>query len=339
MNAHQAQFSWYRSGIAAKLRKCYSSSLLLRLDQQENSRVNFGTCTPSLGRYERTIAVPDSPRKGDVTENSSPPEKKVKSMPAAVNMDIRKALTAYLRASAHLADILAKEQPASLGEPDPGRGKRRTDWATDLPCLASVAGEKSDPHCVSTRMKSHEAVRVYIAGCEGLKALSREFSLPLYKIGTTQGDLLQRLAELDADQYAANYRHGKKMVTEPGFNRWSLTTLDFNLPKSPTVRSGSSLAPLRLRLPGTLAPDAFERLLRDALAGISLATWLKTAEGQRHFAELGSIWSGRIATRLTPMAQNRVSRRRRRFMSFAAQTCRGFVRLWNPSLRPTDGVR
>lgn len=224
-------------------------------------------------------------------------------------MDIRKALTTYLRASAHLADILAKEEPASLGEPHLGRGKRRADWATDLPCLASVAGEKSDPHRVSTSMKSHEAVRVYIAGCEGLKTLSREFSLPLYKIGTTQGDLLQRLAELDADQYAANYRHGKKMITEPGFNRWSLTTLDFDLPKAPNSPVWIEPRALRLRLPSSLAPDAFERLLRDALAGISLATWLKTAEGQRHFAELG-IDLERVH-RYTPYAygaKSRVSR-------------------------------
>jgi hypothetical protein len=46
-------------------------------------------------------------------------------------------------------------------------------------------------------------VRVYVAGCEGLKTLSEECQLPLFKIGTTRGDLLRRLAELEADRYGA----------------------------------------------------------------------------------------------------------------------------------------
>ncbi len=158
-------------------------------------------------------------------------------------------------------------------------------------------------------MASHETVRIYIAGCEGLKTLSREFSLPLYKIGTTQGDLLQRLAELDADQYAANYRHGKKMITEPGFNRWSLTTLDFDLPKALNSPIWIEPRALRVRLPRSTSPDAFERLVREALSEISLATWLETADGQRHFAELGIDLER--AHRYTPYAygaKSRVSR-------------------------------
>ena len=153
-------------------------------------------------------------------------------MPASVNANFRKALNTYLRASAHLVDILAKEESATLAEARPRRRKVRSDWGSNLPPLNSVGTEKSDPDRASPAMSSHETVRIYVAGCDGLKALAREFSLPLFKIGTTRGDLLQRLAVLGADQYAANYRHGRKMITEPGFNRWSLTTLDFDLPKS-----------------------------------------------------------------------------------------------------------
>src|ERR1700722_3562797 len=196
-------------------------------------------------------------------------------MPTSLNVDIRTALDAYLRASAHLVDILTKEE----SEPPAAevllhRKRPPSDWALNFPVLPSKLLGKSEPGCASTRMTSHETVRVYIAGCDGLKALAREFCLPLFKIGTTQADLLKRLAELDADKYAANYRHGKKMVTEPGFTRWNLTTIDFDLPKAPNSPIWIEPRALRLRLPRSLAPDAFERLLPDALAGISLASWL-----------------------------------------------------------------
>jgi hypothetical protein len=227
-------------------------------------------------------------------------------MPALVNANFRKALNTYLRASAHLVDILAKEEPATLAEARPSRRKVRSDWGSNLPPLNSVGTEKSDPDRASPAMSSHETVRIYVAGCDGLKALAREFSLPLFKISTTRSDLLQRLAVLGADQYAANYRHGRKMITEPGFNRWSLTTLDFDLPKSLNSPIWIEPRALRVRLPRSLSADDFERLVRDALAGISLATWLETADGQRHFAELGIDLAR--AQRYTPYAYGAKSR-------------------------------
>ena len=164
-------------------------------------------------------------------------------MSVSVNRDIGSALESYRRASEHLASILEKETPASLAEKPLKREKSRSDWTPNLPLLPLAAAATSDLDRPPTRVNPHESLRVYIAGCEGLKSLAREFCLPLYKIGTTQGDLLQRLAELDADKYAANYRHGKKMVTEPGFNRWNLTTLDFDLPKAPNSPIWMNLAP------------------------------------------------------------------------------------------------
>ncbi len=64
---------------------------------------------------------------------------------------------------------------------------------------------------------SDVVVWVYVLGCPGLQELAQLLDLPLFKIGTTEGSLQDRLHELGRDNYGASYRTPTGLVREPGF--------------------------------------------------------------------------------------------------------------------------
>jgi hypothetical protein len=125
---------------------------------------------------------------------------------------------------------------------------------------------------------------VYVAGCEGLRTLSKDLQLPLFKIGSSGNDILNRVAQLNADRYAGGYRENDKLVIDPGFDCWKFMTMDYTLPRS----SGSPLriepCALRVKLPKSMSRRQFEGQLRKELAPISLAHWLKTEGSQLYLA-------------------------------------------------------
>jgi hypothetical protein len=124
--------------------------------------------------------------------------------------------------------------------------------------------------------------------------------LPLFKIGSTSIDLLQRLADLGADRYAAACHDGGNVAIDAGFDRWTLVTIDYTLPR--VIESPVWVEPraLRVKLPKWLSTQLFEERFREALEPISLAKWLKTEEAQIHLAGLGRNRSR--AERFTPYA-------------------------------------
>jgi hypothetical protein len=206
------------------------------------------------------------------------------------------ALRNLYAASERIASILSGNFDSELGLATRPKARASLNWL-------SVADDgESNPRTGSIDGRTgggvHNIVRIYVAGCEGLKTLSEQCQLPLFKIGTTRGDLLRRLAELEADRYGAGRRIRGRVARDSGFERWKFMTMDFGLRRA----SGSPVwiepRALRVTLGDSISAEQFEDRLRGALKPISLATWMKTEEGRQHFSAIGL--SPTIGERYTP---------------------------------------
>jgi hypothetical protein len=203
------------------------------------------------------------------------------------------ALLDYMRATTRILEILSEDAEAKIEFPPaiesttPPSARSNIDWPR-LPPLGSSDGRRDIAPVISSKQRQPHTVRVYVAGCAGLKSLSHSLRLPLYKIGTTEIDLLQRQKALNADGYAATRLIEGKPLIEPGFEQWSFMTLDFNLPRAAKSPVWVEPRALRVHLPDEISPTGFEKLLRSELAGISLASWLKTEDGRAHMTALGA---------------------------------------------------
>lgn len=130
--------------------------------------------------------------------------------------------------------------------------------------------------------------RVYATGCTGLRTLATLLDLPLRKVGVTEAeDVRIRLGELSRDRYAALVRTANGFETEPGFDNF--VAAQIHCATAPSRFSPVKLEPraLAVRLPAGFSVADFEKELQLALDDASLANWIKTPEGQRHFAQLG----------------------------------------------------
>lgn len=145
---------------------------------------------------------------------------------------------------------------------------------------------------------SPNTTRVYIAGCAGLKALSAQLQIPLFKIGTCSSNLTRRLTDLNVDRYAASHRLRKKVISDPGFDDWRFMTFDYDIPRVDDSPIWIESRALRINLPSGLTPEHFEGHFREALAPISLATWLKSDQGRHHLKTIGIDRA--LAERYTP---------------------------------------
>ncbi len=202
---------------------------------------------------------------------------------AAGTAALESALRACHEANERLAAILADGK----NQTDPAESKARIDTQFDWPKATDTSGFEHGLSIARTLVVRRDTTRVYVAGCEGLRALSKQLELPLFKIGTTNVDLLLRLAEVSADRYAAAYCLNEKIIVDPGFDRWKMMSMDFSLPRA--VESPVWVEPraLRVTLPKLLSGKQFEERLREALAPISLANWLKTEAARNHCATRG----------------------------------------------------
>ena len=190
------------------------------------------------------------------------------------------ALRACREANERLATILANQtNAANLSDSQP-----RVPDAFEWPRAPDAIGLESGTHFAKIPSKVRDTTCVYVAGCQGLRSLSTELGVPLFKIGSAGTDVLNRVAQLNADRYAAGYRLEEKIVLDPGFDRWKLMTMDYSMPRSPKSPVRLDPRALRVKLPASMSGKQFEGRLREELAPISLAHWLKTEGSQTYLA-------------------------------------------------------
>ncbi|MFA6965462.1 hypothetical protein [Bosea sp. (in: a-proteobacteria)] len=140
---------------------------------------------------------------------------------------------------------------------------------------------------------------VYAAGCGqnfrnpaqagGLLGVARDLKLPLYKISATQGDLRDRLDEVNTDRYASETRGADGLVCQLGFDAYTAQVLRPDrrpLDGSPVVVQTRCL---EVHLPASLSLRAFEKELHAAMSRSSLNRWLDSSDGRRHCAMLGLV--------------------------------------------------
>lgn len=207
---------------------------------------------------------------------------------------LESALRACQQANERLAAILAN----TMSQTDPAVSKGGVQTQFNWPKKIDTTGFDHSLSIARNLVVRHDTTRVYVAGCEGLRCLSKELGVPLFKIGTTSADLLQRLAEISADRYAAAYSLNDETIVDQEFDHWKLMSMDFSLPRA--VESPVWIEPraLRITLPKMLSGKQFEARLREALAPLSLANWLRTEEAQRHLLTRG--FSKARGERFTP---------------------------------------
>jgi hypothetical protein len=132
-----------------------------------------------------------------------------------------------------------------------------------------------------------EVVKVYGAGCPGLRTLASTTDLPLRKIGATlASDIRTRLKDAGRDHYAALVKVGEGYQLEPGFDTYLATP--FVCAKSPSPNSPVSIEPrsMSVILPKNMTFREFEGALQKALLPTSLNHWAATADGIEHFKKL-----------------------------------------------------
>ena len=193
---------------------------------------------------------------------------------AALNDALRACREANERLSAILANR-AKEEDFSESLP---HSPNATEWPT-APDVIDLEGGK---HFAKIPSPEGNMTCVYVAGCQGLRSLSAELGLPIFKIGSAGTDVLNRVAQLNADRYAAGYRLDERIVVDPGFDRWKLMTMDYSMPRSPKSPVRLEARALRVKLPASMSRRQFEGRLRKELAPISLAHWLRSEGSQTY---------------------------------------------------------
>ncbi len=204
------------------------------------------------------------------------------------------ALRACREANERLTTILANQAKAedftgsALPIPD------AYEWPKAPNAIDLVGGT----HFAKVPSNSGNTTCVYVAGCQGLRSLSGKLGLPLFKIGSAGTDVLNRVAQLNADRYASGYRLDERIAMDPGFDAWKLMTMDYSMPRSADSPVRLDPRALRIKLPALMSRRQFEGRLRKELAPISLAHWLKADGSQTYLAARG-ICAARVE-RYTP---------------------------------------
>ncbi len=129
---------------------------------------------------------------------------------------------------------------------------------------------------------SDVVVWVYVLGCPGLQELAQLLDLPLFKIGTTEGSLQDRLHELGRDNYGASYRTPTGLVREPGFGpgMWVAEQTPLTLELSPLSPVHPSVRAIGARLPKGLSYAAFEKRFSAEIGKASLGRIISSPAGR-----------------------------------------------------------
>lgn len=138
----------------------------------------------------------------------------------------------------------------------------------------------------------------YLAACglsidrpdiqSGLFGVASRLHIPIYKLAaTTAADPRRRLTWLNVDRYASLRKGEEGLYEDPGFDGWTFQLFlpsRAPLPGSPVRWDGRFFS---VRLPDTLHPRVFEKLLHARIKNASLNQFLKSPAGQEHCAMLG----------------------------------------------------
>lgn len=129
---------------------------------------------------------------------------------------------------------------------------------------------------------------VYAGACEGLRRLGLPGLWSASKVGVTTCALHKRLRYIARDAYGSHYRCTDGRITpDYGFDEWMAQPIMVKLDLSPSSPVQPGGRGLRVRLPGTLFPRDFDRLLARALDVIALDKVMAAAAGQARVALLG----------------------------------------------------
>ena len=153
---------------------------------------------------------------------------------------------------------------------------------------APTASKAFDDAVLMSKWTPGQDVTVYAGACEGLRRLALPGLWSASKVGVTTCALHQRLRYIARDAYGSHYRCTDGRITpDYGFTEWMAQHIEVTIclsPSSPVQLGGRGLW---VRLPGTLSPRDFDRLLARALDAIALDKVMSTAAGQARVALLG----------------------------------------------------
>lgn len=126
---------------------------------------------------------------------------------------------------------------------------------------------------------------IYIAGCNGLKELKKQLSIPIFKIGDCgEGRIAERIKQQSKDQYGSFYKiNGEWPVQDVGFDDYS--ALQIYLPEDHHKMSpvSASSRGLTVTLPEGMTRQQFSRAFQKRLASCSWLEWRRTEDALAHF--------------------------------------------------------
>ena len=166
-------------------------------------------------------------------------------------------------------------------------GRTGTEWPQPGEGFPPIADGIFETKAYLARYQPGVTVKVYGAGCSGLRTLANHIDLPLRKYGATVApDIRVRMQYSSRNNYAGVVKIGEKHQLEDGFDKYVATPILCT--KTPSRFSPVSVEPrsLSVLLPEGMSFDDFERALQEALRPASLVHWIATHEGLEHFERL-----------------------------------------------------
>ena len=166
-------------------------------------------------------------------------------------------------------------------------GRSGTEWPKPGEDFPPIAEGIFETEAYRNRYQPGVTVKVYAAGCPGLRTLANLVDLPLRKFGATlSADVRVRIQYNSINNYAGFVKIGDEHQLEDGFDKYVATPIFCT--KTPARYSPVSVEPrsLSVILPQGMSFDDFELALQKALRPASLLHWIATPEGAAHFERL-----------------------------------------------------
>ena len=131
-------------------------------------------------------------------------------------------------------------------------------------------------------------VSVYVATCDSICELGSHAKVPVAKIGISERvNLTERMDELNGIGYGNIVRDKMGVCQiESGFDDWHALRLPPSARPDHDSPVESNRTRLLVSLPGTLDVEAFDALLKAALAPSAIAAWSSTEDGILHCARM-----------------------------------------------------
>jgi len=126
---------------------------------------------------------------------------------------------------------------------------------------------------------------IYIAGCDGLRDLKKQLSIPIFKVGECgEGRIADRIKQQSKDQYGSYYKiDGDWPVQDEGYDNYS--ALQIYLPETLHEKSPvrALTRGLSVTLPHDMSRQQFSRGFQKRLASCSWMEWRNSEDAIDHF--------------------------------------------------------